>query len=140
MQLGKIKIYIADRIEILRAALPYYLHPSRFFAERDRLIMERNAWRDEVMRRNEELYKDELVQNLFDELDARKRAADEAEIQNEKLIDEMISEIRRLKALQANFLNVIDDLSRGYDALAAALIARGGDPNAVRTQEASADC
>jgi hypothetical protein len=41
----------------------------------------------------------------------------------------------KIDALQ----RTIDHLTRGYDALAEALIAKGGDPNQVHTETASAD-
>ena len=106
----------------LKEVWPYYKHPRWIL----RLERDRDYYRSIVENYTREALRDEIVEQLQTELNARKVAYDEAEAQFDEEIDELRQELATVYAQNADLW-----------ARIARLLA--GDTDAVHTEAASAD-
>jgi len=84
---------IKARWALLKEAWPYLLHPNHILQMRDVLAM----YHEHFHHMDAETWKDEVVQSLKQELDARKAAMDEEEQAHEAAEEELLGEIRELR-------------------------------------------
>lgn len=144
---------------LLKEAWPYLLHPNRILYLRDLV----DVYHESIDHYTAETWKDEVVQGLKQELDARKAAMDEEEQAHEAAEEELRGEIKQLEIKLRDYrwrygiernsyraaLRTIADLkSRLAAALAekAHLLAekaewlKEGDPDRVPSETTPSDC
>lgn len=144
---------------LLKEAWPYLLHPNRILYLRDLV----NVYHESIDHYTAETWKDEVVQGLKQELDARKAAMDEEEQAHEtaeeelrakldKCRDALDGTIKENKHLRVDVAELTQQVADLKSQLAAALAEKAyllaekaewlkeGDPYRVPSETTPADC
>lgn len=148
------------RWALLKEAWPYLLHPDHILQMRDVLAM----YHEHFHHMDAETWKDEVVQSLKDELDARKAAMDEEEQAHEaaeeeelrakldKCRDALDGTIKENKHLRVDVAELTQQVADLKSQLAAALAEKAyllaekaewlkeGDPYRVPSETAPSNC